>query len=168
MIFRLTQKMAKKIKLSVTASCPIEANPYIDWTAHLFTAQRAQYVIVINTASLYSLVLHGRGITNSSRFVEYTLECMAEFMSADGFEFLSRRLVVPNAAKIEFTKLSDRSVIGSMNELVQLAKLYFIERQLSPFEASRLINEVPMSPLGFNNPKEAFGKLKLSLLEQKV
>jgi hypothetical protein len=161
MIFRLTQKMAKKIKLSPTQSCPLAASPYIDWSVNLFTAERAQYVIVINTTSLYSLVLHGRGITDSSRFVEYTLECMADFMSRDGFEFLFRRFIVPDAVEIKYSKLTDRSVIGSMNELVHFAKFYITERQSSPFEVSQQVNDVPMRYLNYKNPKVAFEKIML-------
>jgi len=78
MIFRLTQKLARKIKLPPLPVQPLGQNPFIDWTAHLFTAERAQYIIVTNTAALYSLIMHGRGITNRNRFFQETLSYMAE------------------------------------------------------------------------------------------
>ena len=160
MIFRLTQKMAKKIKRSPKVSYPPAANPYIDWSAHLFTAERAQYVIITNTTSLYSMILHGRGLTDSSRFSEYTLEFMADYIGQDGFEFQFRRFIAAEAAHATICKLTDRHVIGSINNLVYMAKFYLRERQSAPFEASQLINDVPMSYINYCSPKEAFVKMK--------
>ncbi len=160
MIFRLTQKMAKKIKETPNRGYPAASNPYADWSAHLFTAERAHYVIVTNTVSLYSIILHGRGITDASRFIEYTLEFMAQYMSGDGFEFQFRRFVVPDAKEVLFSKVINRRVTGSMNDLIQMAQWHLAEGQLSPFETAQLINQSPMSYLDYDNPREAFSKMK--------
>jgi len=160
MILRLTQKLAKKVGLSPLQVVPLDKNPFIDWTAHLFRAERAQYIIVTNTASLYSLVMYGRGITDDNKFIQRTLSFMREFMANDGCEFIYRRRITPHTARVLFSKAADRHMIGSMNELIFEAKLYLTERQLSPFETSRQINETLMSYLGYNSPKEAFRQLK--------
>lgn len=162
MIFRLTQKLAKKIKLPPLQSLPPGQNPFSDWTANLFTAERAQYIIVTNTASLYSLIMYGRGITNDNELIRRTLSFMREFMTDDGCEFLYRRLIAPHATGVSFSKANDRRVIGSMNELIFESKVYMIERRLSPFETSFRINETPMSYLDYNIPKEAFRLLKVT------
>ena len=159
MIFRLTQKLAKKISLPSLPSLPHDQNPFVDWTAHLFTAERVQYIIVTNTASLYSLVMYGRGITDGNEFIQRTLSFMRDVMADDGCEFLFRRLIAPHTTRVSFSKAADRRVIGSMNELIFESKLYLSERQLSSFETSRQINETLMSYLGYNSPKEAFRQL---------
>jgi len=161
MIFRLTQKLAKKISLPSLPSLPHDQNPFIDWTAHLFTAERVQYIIVTNTVSLYSLVMYGRGITDDNEFIQRTLSFMSEFIAYDGCEFIYRRLIAPHTARISFSKATNRHVIGSMNELIFEVKLYMVERQLSPFETSLQVNETLMSYLGYKSPKEAFRQLKV-------
>lgn len=161
MIFRLTHKMAKKVGLPPLQAMPLDKNPFIDWTAHLFRAERVQYIIVTNTASLYSLVMHGRGITDDNEFIQKTLSYIREFMTDDGCEFIYRRLIAPHTARVSFSKATNRRVIGSMNELIFESKLYLSERQLSPFETSRQVNETLMSYLGYNSPKEAFRQLKI-------
>ena len=55
MIFRLSQKLATKLKEGGLPSLPLDDNPYADWSAHLFTADRAEYIIPANTKSLYSV-----------------------------------------------------------------------------------------------------------------
>lgn len=62
MIIRLTQKLGKKIGLSPKEALPLEGNPYADWTGHPFTARRVQYILLVNTSSMFSVVLFGRGI----------------------------------------------------------------------------------------------------------
>lgn len=160
MLIRLTQKLCKKIKESPAACCPADPNPYADWTAHLFTADRAHYIIALNTASLYSVLFYGRGVSDDTTFISRTLETMAAFMSDDGFEFQFRRFIAPAAGEVRFSKLSDRRTIGSMNELVRIAKYYLSERQLSPYETAQLLNQVPMSSLTDKLPREAFAALK--------
>ena len=161
MIFRLTQKLAKKIGIGVSKYVPPDNNPFADWTAHLFTAQRTQYVIVTNTASLYSMVMYGKGITNTNRLTQDSLSYMSEFMPDDGNEFIYQRLIVPYAGRILFSKATDRRVLGSMNELVFEAKFYLVEREESPIGASFLLNESPMSLIGYERPRDAFKALRI-------
>ncbi len=167
MFYRLTQKMAKKIKESPTHSCPVYSNPYIDWSVHLFTAQRAQYIIITNSTSLYSVILHGRGITDDVSFINHAMSGMADFMCYDGYEFQFRRLIAPNATDTVFVKLSDRRVLGSMNDLVRMAKWHLIEGQVSPFEAAEKINKAPMSYLNYDHPRRAFPKMQIETFEDK-
>ena len=46
MIFRLTQRLSSKIKTGSLATLPLDENPWGDWSARLFTADRAQYIMV--------------------------------------------------------------------------------------------------------------------------
>lgn len=161
MIFRLTQKLARKVGLHPLPGLPPERNLFVDWTAHLFTIERVQYIIITNTAALYSLVMYGRGITDANEFIQRTLSFMAEIMAKDGFEFFYRRLIAPHTARISFSKATDRRVLGSMNDLIVQAEYYITERQMSPFDVSIQINETPMSHLGYNSTKEAFRHLKV-------
>jgi hypothetical protein len=162
MIFRLTQKLAKKIGIGPLEYVPPDNNPFADWTAHLFTAQRTQYVILTNTPSLYSMVMYGKGITDDNRLVQSSLNYMSEFMADDGNEFLYRRLIVPHTGQILFSKATDRRVLGSINDLVFQAKFYLVEREESPFGASFLLNESPMSLLGYSTPRDAFKALRIA------
>jgi hypothetical protein len=73
MILRLSQKLNKKIQAGKLSEMPLDDNPYADWSCHLFTADRTQYIIMSNTASLYSCVMFGKGITNDGLFIQLAL-----------------------------------------------------------------------------------------------
>ena len=161
MIFRISQRLGKKIKVAPPKVLPDHENPFCDWSAHLFTANRAQYVIVTNTHSLYSIVMYGQGITDDSVFIDRALSAMREFMKSDGFQFQYERFIVPESHTVLFSKNTNRSVIGSMNDLIFQAKFGLIEGEVSPHRASKEINETPASMLNYDNPREAFGKMKV-------
>lgn len=161
MIFRMTNKLAKKIGITPSQCLPLDRNPFTDWSAHLFTAQQVQYVIMTNTPSLYSIVMYGRGITDDNRFVKSALSCMSEFMTGDGNEFLFRRLIAPRTGTILFSRMGDRRVLGSIGDLVMQSKYHLVEGEVSPFAASLLLNQTPMSYIGYRSPREAFKSLRI-------
>ena len=164
MIFRLSQKLNAKIKAGTLPSVPLDENPFADWSAHLFVAGRTQYLLLSNTKSLYSTVMYGKGVTNDGHFIERALGGIREFMEADGQAFVYRRLIVPAAASVRFAKALDRSVTGSMNDLIKHATYWLAEGDQSPFDVGFRLNDIPMSALAtsgsaYGKPRDAFRAL---------
>jgi hypothetical protein len=166
MIFRLTLKLSKKIGLAPLPAIPFDEirNPLLDWSTHLFTAQRIQYIILTNTVSLYSMVMFGRGITNDKQFIRGVLSYLREFMTIDGNKFIFEKYIEPQEKDIFFSKIVDRRVMGSMNDLVFQAKVH-LNMGKSPCDVSFLLNETPMSYLGYGHPRDAFRKLSIVEIE---
>jgi hypothetical protein len=80
-------------------------------------------------------------------------------MVDDGLGFIYLRLVAPSSARVLFSKTLNRSVTGSMNDLINCAKVWLIEEELSPYDASFKLNEMPMSAIKYANPRDAIMKL---------
>jgi hypothetical protein len=165
MIFRLSQKLNAKIKSGVLAALPLHENPFADWSAHLFVANRTQYILLSNTKSLYSTVMYGRGITDDGHFIDCALSSIRQFMEDDGQESIYRRFVAPASGSVRFARALDRSVTGSMNELIRHAAVWLTEGELSPLDVSFRLNEILLSVLEdsgsfpYGKPREAFRKL---------
>ena len=171
MIIRLSQKLAKKIKVGKLTEIPLSENPYADWSCHLFTADRSQYIILCNTASMYSCVMYGKGITDDSRFIERALTTIREFMEDDGEQFAYRKFIKTETESVTFAKALNRSVIGSINELVMAAEIHLIEGKMPPHEVGFKLNEFLLSAIaaegdhGYGKPKEAFKRLSTKRAE---
>ncbi len=169
MILRLSQKLNSKIKAGPLHQAPLDENPYADWSCHLFTADRTQYIILTNTQSLYSCVLYGRGITNDSAFIERALSTIREFMEDDGQSFVYQRFVAPSSGTIQFAKALNRTVTGSITELVKCGKVWLEMEELSLHELGFRLNDVLMSAIGsgkahsYGKPNEAFKDLAKSV-----
>lgn len=159
MIFRLSSKLAAKLKVAPDQVMPLDPNPFADWSANLFTAGRNQFVILTNTSSLYSVVLPGRGVTAGEQFAAGALETLRLFLDVEGQEILFHRFIRPASNEIQFSKSLNRSITGSMNDLVFQAKYWIEEGELSHHEIATRLNDTPRSMLEYRNPREAFHSL---------
>jgi hypothetical protein len=162
MIFRLSQKLNTKIKAGTLSARPLDENPLADWSAHLFTADRTQYIILCNTKSLYSTVMFAKGISDGSQFIGRAMGSIREFMEDDGPLLTYQRQIAPASASVRFAKGLDRSVTGSMNDLIFHAKVWLTEGDLSPHDVGFKLNDIPFSTLDgprgdtYGKPREAF------------
>jgi hypothetical protein len=165
MIIRLSQKLATKLKEDRLPPAALDENPYADWSAHLFTADRTQYIILANTRSFYSVVMYGKGITDYSEFISRALSALREFMEDDGQSFVYQRLIAPTSESVRFAKALDRTATGSMNELVKFAKFWLEEGEVSPFDIGFKLNDILLSAIApskadaYGKPREAFKAL---------
>lgn len=164
MIIRLSQKLAKKIKISPKTIAPPDPNPFADWSAHIFTAERTQYIILTNTQSLYSVLFYGRGINSDDQFLDHALSSLRDFMVDDGFESIFRKCVTPTTGEITFSKSLNRSITGSINDFVQCGKFLLVDRGLSAFDTALDLNKMPMSYLKSDNARSAFKALNVEVV----
>ena len=102
MILRLSQKLNTKIEAGKLPSAPLDENPYADWSCHLFTARRTQYIILSNTPSLYSCLMFGKGITNDGIFIDRALATIREDLDDAGQQFVHRKFIAPSSEVIQF------------------------------------------------------------------
>jgi len=155
-IFRVTQKLAKKIKVAPLAALPPSKSPFLDWTANLFMVSRWQCIMLTNSCSLYSVVLAGKGITNEKSFADKSLKCLHEYMLLDSTLNLFVAHIAPHMGSATFCKASDRRVLGSINELIFQVRCYLLETELPLPLVNMRLNETPMSMIEQHNPKLAF------------
>ncbi len=159
MIIRLGNTLAKKIKETVLPSVPPSHNPYADWTARLFTADRTQYVLVSNSATLYSVIFFGKGITGANQLINRMLDNLRDITKEDGFESIYENRVAPETGEVLFSKATNRSVTGSMNEMIFRAKWHLADDEMSPFDVAHQLNKTPMSYANDGYPRDAFAAL---------
>ena len=159
MIVRLTTKLAKKIGARELESLPCDPNPFADWTAHLFTECRRQYILITNTRTLYSVVMRGSGVTSPSDFLAAMRNYLAEYLAYDELGAAFDRLILPAMGAVTYGKTLNRSVTGSMNDLMHLARCYMADGDLSLMDVSTKLNEAPMSFLEYDSPSAAFRSL---------
>ncbi len=157
MIVRLSNVLAIKMKVSGLTTLSADPNPCADWSCRLFTARRIRYILITNTTFLYSVVIYGKGIANADIFLKKMLDTIRDVTEHDGFAPIYETQIAPASATVSFSKALNRSVTGSMNDLIFQAKWILEAEELSPYELSFKLNEVPMSRLKYRNPKEAFG-----------
>ena len=165
MILRLSQKIGSRLKAGPLKPLPLDKAPVADWTSQLFFFDRLPYILVSNTAALYSTVLYAKGITNDNIFITRLTSALRDFMKADGLAFAYDRFIMPRTGLIRFASTFNRSVTGSMNELISYAKVLLADEETSPFDLGFRLNDLLLSAIasdqsrGYGKPRDAFHAL---------
>ena len=130
MLFRLSQKLNARVKAGKLEPTPLAENPYVDWSCHVFNVSRTQYIIFCNTDSLLSCLALRKGVTSEQSLINRALETIGPFLTELGHESIFAEHIAPSAKQSRFAKALNRSVTGSMNELLLHAQ-YDLDAGLS-------------------------------------
>lgn len=149
MILRITQKLAKKIKVIPVAALAPHDNPLLDWTVNLFMVSRWQCIILTNSVSLYSVVFPGKGVPNGQAFIEQGMKALDDCLTSDGILGLYDFEIAPATDSVDFCKAGDKSVLALMNQIVFDAKWQLLERSHPLSLVNQRLNRTPMSKLGW-------------------
>jgi hypothetical protein len=160
MILRLSSKLAAKIKEPSLTVAPPCTNPFLDWHCSLFIHNRAQYIIITNSSSLFSVFMHGAGNTNIDRFCDNMVYSLRSVLEQSGFSLIYDRIIIPSLNQMLFAKPNDQRIIGSMNELIFQARVFLDMEDLSPYELSHHVNKVIMGMIHYRTPQRAFAEMK--------
>lgn len=153
--------MMKKLGLSVNETLMPAPHPLSDWALHLYRYQRTQYIISTNTSSLFSFIFAGRGITDEIVFKSQFVSSLREHHQAIGMAEAYNQFIDPDTGHFSFSKVGNRSVTGSMNELILQAMYLQEERNLTLPELSLKLNHTLLSAIDYQKPIEAHRKLRM-------
>ena len=162
MIIRFTEKLATKLKLGpITKIDDQPTNPYLEWYANYFTANRVQYILITNAASLLTIVMYGRGISDRGLFQEQFISQLGEYLKEIGCKPIFDRIIKSDMGPTILSKNIDKSVTGSMTRMIYFLKLKLETNDMSPWDLMEFINTTNFNAIDFQEPIEAFKSLKL-------
>jgi hypothetical protein len=164
MIRRLPLTLNARLGGGPLAASASHASPLLDWSVRAFAAGRTEYVLLSNTRSLYSAVLDGVVNENAARFAERVVGVIRAILEGAGhgpFACISSELTPES---VRFAKGLDRTVTGSMNELVAYATTMLAGGDLSVPEVGVRLNDLLLSALAhgtdkYGTPRDAFAEL---------
>ena len=156
MILHLTDSLAKKLGETYLPACRVGRDKFADWSACLFTADRTQYILFSNTATLYSMVSYGRGVTDGNRLIHDLIDTMRDVTKHDGLEAVYDARIVPGLNTFSFTRALEGAVAGALSELISVAKLHLAGGEISPYDVSFVLNDVSFPYLKGQSPLGAF------------
>ena len=153
MIFRFTQKLSRKLKIISQEECDYRVSPMEEWYGHLFIANRLQYILFTNAYSLYSVIFPGKGISTIRNFMDICLSVLDEEIKGISGGMIMDKYINPNTSTIDICKTNNRSILGSMNDMINMSKYILSTDNSTVKEAMSLLNRTPFSYLKYGNPR---------------
>jgi len=103
-----------------------------------------------------------KGTANDGQFIERAFSSIRQVMEGDDLDAAYHRFILPETASVRFAKALDRSVNGSMIDMIRHATYWLAAGEISPFDVGRGLNEIPMSAphssWGFRGIGRVFGE----------
>jgi len=149
--FRVTAKVAKRLKF------PLEPNPLAssgllgDWYANLLIIRRQHLLLLVSEKTLLPVLMPAKDLAS---FPERLPMALTEVLSNIGIPAVKIEAELSEMTRWSFAKTASRQVLGSMNDFANMLEAYMEDRAPLLTQAIRLAT-CPCSPLGMDNPLRA-------------
>ena len=152
MILRYTKKAQKKLKLPRLTTAPESADLFDEWCVDVFQSDRYTFFLASNAATLFTVILHGRGIRYDADLNDSMFGAILEQMEDVSCGAVFEKRISPGLTNILLSNTNSRAILGSMNDMIVNAKYFLDHQEMSPFDAAKLINETPFKYLRMEGP----------------
>ena len=155
MIFRTTQKVSSKLR--VTCTDITDGRPsMVEWYCNLITVRRRQFFLFTHAPSLFSFWTPAAGSTRD-HFGQMFRRRGTETLREYGFSPADAAAVIDGGPDV-FARATDRGVIGSMVDFGKMFR-HAVDHEgglehLAPQAMNDIANESPMNKIGMENPAE--------------
>lgn len=152
--------LARRLKIKLPDVPPTVTNRVADWCVQEFQVSRRRYLMCCNTASLFPVVAEARGVNDEAALITRLTAALHQSFAGTKLTGRYRRWIVPELGATQWAPIPDRSILGSINDMINMACSYLENHGYSPVVLSRHLAESPMSMLGMNSPERVFPKLR--------
>ena len=146
-VFRCTQRLAKRFHVCLTDGVPQSTGLLGDWYANLLNVGRSRLVLCLSERALLPVLLPARQREFPSRFPSYLVPVLEHLG-------IPRSLIEAEAnaaSEVLFFRTRSRQVLGSLNDFAFVASVHLADGA-SPLEASLKLAEMPSKPISYESP----------------
>jgi hypothetical protein len=121
-VLHCTKKAQDRLKTKPVDSLAEPTTRLGNWYCHEFTASRRKYMMFVNERTLLSIIISVKGLKTSDSILEFFKQRFFKtFLLLQWHEdnFMSE---LEEMDEVVFAKTANRSVLGSMNDLIAQAK----------------------------------------------
>lgn len=169
MVFSCTKKVRDLFKKERTFDTLGEPKDLHNWYANQITLSRKKYILFTNSLTLFSFFVPG-GTLKERKEIENLFEAKLQELlirEISTSELILNKML-PKSVEYRYTKTSDKSVLGSMNDIQQQLNhhMHFDIHIKSKYDYFlHLINSCPYRYLSYATPierlKEELGTLRI-------
>jgi len=164
-VIHCTKKLLKELDVPLVEPDKIPSNPegLGNWYANLLRIDRRKCIIFTNEKTLYTFLIPKVLKINLRNIEEEFLIHLSYNLENEGFRLEVINKVMLEYQQIGFAKTINKSVLGSMNDLVHQYEFEIMRQggvdNIRILPINHTINRTPMGALKYECPMEALKKL---------
>ena len=151
--FRCTQRVLRRLGIEAIADAPMSTTRLGDWYTNLLLVQRHRLLIFVSEPTLLSVFIP---VNELSTLIPRFRRGLAEVLQALGAPTRAIEAEISDMETVAFAATVNRSVLGSMNDLIFQAKWELKGNpQQTLLELGLKLSQILCKPLGYRLPQEA-------------
>lgn len=123
-----------------------------NWYANLFTLDRRKTLIFVNEKTLLSFIVYGMRKDNIGNFKEYFYRGLRQLLLIENIGNEKIEEILAQYETVELTKTDSRTVLGNLNDLVDMYKYLIVYdgglKECDLTSITRQVNRTPQGNLG--------------------
>ena len=165
MQMRCTQKLLKQLNVKNNELAEIEKPDSLlgNWYANIFTLDRRKTIIFMNERTLASFIIFGIRKDNIKDFPLAFVHGVEQLLSMEGINKTVIDKVLEQYREISFTKTDSKSLLGNLNDLVNLYTHFILSdgglKYADLYEVISRINRTPQRNIGWLNSAKALNEI---------
>ncbi len=151
--FRCTKRVLRRLGIEAVANAPVSTTRLGDWYVNLLLVRRHRLLIFVSEPTLLSVFIP---VNELSTIIPRFRTGLADVLQALGVPTSAIEAEISDMETVAFAATVNRSVLGSMNDLIFQAEW---ELKSNPkqtlLELGLRLSQIPCRPLGYRYPREA-------------
>jgi len=132
-----------------------EADSLFSWHVNILQLKR-KYIIFVNDASRLCLIVSGIRSSQINKLQEVFIKELKEYLLVEGIRKNIINQYILEAGQIVIGKTNDKSVLGTMNEMMFCCRDVEFEHT---FDVSAWLNSMIYKPIDYKQPIELFKEM---------
>lgn len=152
-VINCTKKLLKRLNYEIPAETPLSTNALGAWCANVFNISRFPFVLLTNEMTLLSVLFPLKEFKNFN--VHFIASLDKQFRELKIPE-ININTEISHASEIVLSTNTNRSTLGSMNDLVfQIKSIVGLRESFTVTELERELRQVPFSSIKYFNAEKA-------------
>jgi hypothetical protein len=152
-IVNATKKAWDRLKATPPSANNVDDTILGSWCAHIFYFGHRQFSILTNERTLFTIIVPAKNITNIEIVLPQTI---TEVLERYEIPKQSSAILLKQLSEVQFTRNTNRQVLGSMNDFIKIAKFILEDTpDISLIDLSLQLCQMPCSPIQMKSPKKA-------------
>jgi hypothetical protein len=138
--------------MKITSIEDIDVPPFLSWHVHIYNLNKRKHIVFVNDLTRLAIIIDGIRTGQLEKLKEKFLLTLQEYLTREGFNDSLINTYIDLSAEVIITKTNNRSVLGTMKEVMFFTQDDFEDN----IERLKWLNRIIHKPIEYKEPIHYF------------